>query len=48
MLEEREDSIPGLFPEVPDDQKERFSSERSFKFDKPTVFLSARVHPGEI
>ena len=34
--------IPNLFPLHFNDQ-----SRRPFKFNKPTVFLSSRVHPGE-
>lgn len=48
----REDKIegPGLFPDIEPGSKEAqiFSANRSYKFDKPTVFLSARVHPGEV
>ena len=37
---EREDDLPGLFPDL--------NSERSFRFvGKKVVFVSARVHPGE-
>lgn len=39
-LEEREKLIEGLFPDSD-------SSSRPFMFDKPTIFISARVHPGE-
>lgn len=42
MTEEREDLIEGLFPESGGDP-----TTRPFKFDKPTIFLSSRVHPGE-
>lgn len=50
-LEEREESISALFPEF--DQSDpilakRFSNERAYKFKKKCIFLSARVHPGEI
>jgi murein tripeptide amidase MpaA len=38
--EELEPLIEGLFP----DQK---AETRPFIFDKPTVFISCRVHPGE-
>ena len=40
----------GMFPEFSDDSKEAeiFSQERTFIFDKPTIFFSARVHPGEV
>ena len=40
--EEREEMIPFLFPEHEGD-----ASLRPYRFNKPTVFLSARVHPGE-
>jgi len=40
----REDTMEGLFPEHSStDEKNK----RPFKFDKPTIFISARVHPGE-
>lgn len=42
MTGEREDLIDGLFPDHLGDQRLR-----PFKFDKPTIFLSSRVHPGE-
>ena len=42
ILEEKEDLIDGLFPEANGDQETR-----PFKFDKQTIFLSSRVHPGE-
>ena len=42
MLEEREELIEGLFPDARGNPKTR-----PFKFDKPTVFISSRVHPGE-
>lgn len=41
-LEEREELIDGLFPDADKDP-----TKRPYKFDKPVVFLSARVHPGE-
>ena len=48
----REDKIEedGLFPTFEEDSPEAkiFSSKRAMKFNKPTVFLSARVHPGEV
>ena len=48
----REDKIdaPGLFPKFDKESKEAeiFSRERCLKFDKPCVFFSARVHPGEV
>ena len=53
-LEEREKKIEGpngvLFPALEPDTEafNLFSSERPFKFDKPVVFLTARVHPGEV
>ena len=37
-LPEKEDVIEGLFP---------LNEPRPHKFDKPTIFISARVHPGE-
>ena len=43
ITDEREQLIDGLFPEARGDQKTR-----PFKFTKkPTIFISARVHPGE-
>ncbi len=42
MTEEREALIDGLFPES-DNKPEA----RPLVFDKPTVFISSRVHPGE-
>ena len=44
MSEEREDLIPGLFPEHSTTDTKNM---RPFKFNKPVIFLSARVHPGE-
>jgi len=44
MMEEREDLIPGLFPEHSTTDEKNM---RAFRFNKPVVFLSARVHPGE-
>ena len=41
--EEREPLIDGLFPLSKGDK-----STRPFIFDKPTVFFTARVHPGEV
>jgi len=38
--EEREQLMEGLFPEST-------AEERPWKFDKQTIFLSSRVHPGE-
>jgi hypothetical protein len=51
IKDEREENLPGLFPEY--DEKDermvkRFSKERSRKFSKKCIFLSARVHPGEV
>ena len=43
-MEEREDTIPGLFPEHSDTDP---ANMRPFRFNKPVIFLSARVHPGE-
>lgn len=40
MQTEREALIEGLFPEGTSDT-------RPFVFDKPTIFISSRVHPGE-
>jgi murein tripeptide amidase MpaA len=40
--EVREELIEGLFPEANGDV-----TTRPFIFEKPTVFISARVHPGE-
>ena len=42
ITSEREDLIDGLFPE-----HEGNKDLRPFKFDKPTVFLTSWVHPGE-
>lgn len=44
-LREREEKISRLFPKP--GEKTSFSSSWPWKFDKPVVFLSARVHPGE-
>jgi cytosolic carboxypeptidase protein 5 len=46
----REDKIEGLFPtfEEGSAQEKLFSRQRCLKFNKPCVFLSARVHPGEV
>lgn len=38
MLSINEEGIPGLFPE---------EKERPQRFNKPTIFVTARVHPGE-
>lgn len=42
MLAEREELIDGLFPNAKGNPEKR-----PFKFNKPTVFISSRVHPGE-
>ena len=42
MMEEREALIEGLFPDAQGDP-----TTRPFRFDKPTIFISSRVHPGE-
>ena len=42
MTNEREDLIEGLFPEARGNPKSR-----PFVFNKPTIFISSRVHPGE-
>ena len=42
MLDEKEDLIEGLFPEANGDK-----NTRPYKFDKPTIFISSRVHTGE-
>ena len=42
MMEEKEALIDGLFPEAKGD-----GETRPYRFDKPTIFLSSRVHPGE-
>lgn len=42
ITQERENLIDGLFPDAEGDK-----TTRPFKFDKPTIFLSSRVHPGE-
>ena len=50
-LEEREESLKGLFPDFNQSDEtltKRFSAERAHKFNKKVVFLSARVHPGEV
>jgi hypothetical protein len=44
MTKEREDKIPGLFPEHSDTEPKNM---RPYRFNKPVIFLSARVHPGE-
>ena len=50
-LEDREESLKGLFPDFNTEDEtlaKRFSTERPHKFNKKVVFLSARVHPGEV
>ena len=47
MTYEREEVIEGLFPEHPQNTKGLSGQERPFKFEKQTVFLTCRVHPGE-
>lgn len=42
MTDRREALIDGLFPDAKGKQ-----NSRPFIFDKPTIFLSSRVHPGE-
>lgn len=48
----REDKIEehGMFPTFDENSPEAqiFSPKRSMKFNKPTIFLTARVHPGEV
>jgi hypothetical protein len=50
--DERDSRIEGkgLFPSLSGNKeaKELFSGERCFTCAKPTVFLTARVHPGEV
>jgi hypothetical protein len=40
LLESREEMLPLLFPIS--------NPSRPFKSKKPTIFISARVHPGEV
>ena len=51
-LDTREDRInaKGLFPELQPGSREAklFSRNRAHKFDKGVIFISARVHPGEV
>jgi len=47
MTYEREDLIEGLFPYHPKNTDVDIGTERPFKFEKQTVFLTCRVHPGE-
>ena len=42
ITEEREELVDGLFPLANGDRETR-----PFKFDKPIIFFSSRVHPGE-
>lgn len=42
ITKQRESLIEGLFPEHNNDPEQR-----PHIFDKPTVFISSRVHPGE-
>jgi murein tripeptide amidase MpaA len=42
ITDQKEDLIEGCFPEA-----EGNADTRPYKFDKPTVFISSRVHPGE-
>ena len=42
MLDEREALMKGLFPDARGQ-----ADKRPYKFDKPVVFISSRVHPGE-
>ena len=42
MIGENDDLIQGLFPEA------NSVEDRPFKFVKDTIFISARVHPGEV
>lgn len=48
--EEREEEIEGLFKELTEENdKRRFSAERAHRVKgKKCIFLSARVHPGEV
>eukprot|EP00347_Sterkiella_histriomuscorum_P018404 403345634 len=46
---EQEDRIDKLFPDINPDDEHRFSKERCKKITgKKCIFLSARVHPGEV
>ena len=47
MTYEREELIEGLFPSHPKNTDVDIGTERAFKFEKQTVFLTCRVHPGE-
>ena len=42
ITNQKEDLIPTLFPLHSEDE-----NLRPFKFDKPTIFITSRVHPGE-
>ena len=42
ITDEREELIDGIFPLANGDRETR-----PYKFDKPIIFLSSRVHPGE-
>lgn len=42
ITDEKEELIDGLFPEAKGNKETR-----PYKFDKPTIFISSRVHPGE-
>ena len=49
--EELESSLPNLFLSFNTNDeklKKRFKTVRAHKFNKKCIFLSARVHPGEI
>jgi len=40
--------LKGLFPKPPKEFASQFSTERPWKFNKPTIFFTCWVHPGEI
>jgi hypothetical protein len=49
--EDLEEDIPHLFPEYDQGDavlRKRFKMTRPHKFNKKCIFLSARVHPGEV
>ena len=52
VSKKREDKIEGvgMFPPIEEGSPEDkiFSKKRCFVVEKPVVFLSARVHPGEV